>query len=132
MFTFLLLLMPLALVAPAPTDVPPAIMEAAIVRTHNVARLPAAYALRLEGKRARYRVVLDSSAHEQDGYVLFDCQTGDGTHKTIWLLTGEDVADVMEVEARLVIRHYRAWTAQNGTHLPAFTEFRLMNSRRCR
>jgi hypothetical protein len=79
------------------------------------------------GRRVRYRLELDSTEAVIDGYVSYDCRTGDGTAKTVWMLAGEEAADEMEVEARLVVCHHPGWSP-----FPAFTEYRLMDARRCR
>jgi hypothetical protein len=129
---YLFVLLPLLAVASSHADVPRDSVDATIVRTRDVACLPEETALQRQGRRARYRIELDSSEWEQGRYVAYDCRTDDMTHKTVWLVPGEEATDEMEVEARLVILRHRGWIAQDGTRFEAFTEWRLMDARRCR
>jgi hypothetical protein len=112
--------------APVPVDAPPRAVDTAIVCTYNLAMLTPEQAQRLTGKRVRYRLELNSSEAEIAGYVSFDCCTNDDTHKTVDLVAWDEVADVMELEARLIIRRHAGWGP-----FPAFTEYRLMDARRC-
>jgi hypothetical protein len=120
------LLLQLALaVAPPPADVPRVEVVAPIVRTYDVSRLSEVEAARLVGKRARFKVELDSDEWDNGRRVVIDCKTSTVEEKTLWLLPGEEAADEMTVEARLVIRHHPGWG-----QFPAFTELRLLDARR--
>jgi hypothetical protein len=98
-----------------------------VERTFTLAALTPADAARLEGKRARFRISLDS-APEQDGkYTAYDCLAPDGLIAAVWLLPGQEASDEMTVEARLVIVGHRACFG-----FPAQREYRLKNAVACR
>jgi hypothetical protein len=101
--------------------------SAEVERTFTLSALTAHQAAQLEGKRARFRISLDS-AEEQDGkYTAYDCLAPDGLIAGVWLLPGQEVRDEMTVEARLVvIDHRAAWG------FPALREYRLMDAMACR
>jgi hypothetical protein len=99
---------------------------------HDFAALTFQDALSLQGHPARYRVVLDSLPDEAGDYVLFNCLSPVGESRTVYLLPGQDVADRMTVEAVLVVRQCPPSEGPGGAHFEGFTEFRLMDARRCR
>jgi hypothetical protein len=80
-----------------------------------------AEARRLEGKRARFRVVLDSAEDFVDH--SWDCLAPDGLHATVYLRPDQEAADMMTVEARLVIIDYPA-----GFGFPPLREYRLRSA----
>src|SRR5262249_30643561 len=61
----------------------------------------AAEAERGNGRRALYRVALDSTDGEYGGFVLYDRFSPDGTEHTAWLYPGQDFEEEMGVEATL-------------------------------
>jgi hypothetical protein len=75
----------------------------------------------LAGKRAGFRVVLDSSEDFADH--SFDCLAPDGLHATMYLLPDQEAADVMTVEARLVIIDYPA-----SWGFPPLREYRVRDA----
>jgi hypothetical protein len=70
---------------------------------YDLATLTTADARSLAGKRARFRVVLDSTGEDS-----FDCLAPDGLHAAVYLAPDQDIADEMVVEARLVIIDHSA------------------------
>jgi hypothetical protein len=109
---------------------PPPPVPSAAVPAHDFAALTPAAAGHLEGKPARYRVVLDSQPWESGPHVLYDCVSADDTDRTVWLVAGQRVEKVMDVEAVLrVIRHPRQ-VAEDGTVFEMSTEYRLTEARR--
>jgi hypothetical protein len=110
--TATLLLLPLAFAA---GDVRSARIDSRAERTFYVlAELTPAEARRLEGTRARFRVVLDSL--EDDATHSWDCVAPDGLHASVFLLAGEEAADEMTVEARLVVIDHRPGFGFLGFH----------------
>src|SRR4051812_14692223 len=87
---------------PGPADAGRAIV-------YDVARLPLARALDLQGRPHRYRIVLDSTAWEDGPTVAYDVEAPTGQHGTIrlpCLPISHDYPDEFEVEAVLqVVRH---------------------------
>jgi hypothetical protein len=66
----------------------------------------------------RFRVVLDSTGDDR-----FDCLAPDGLHATVYLVPNQEVADMMVVEARLVIiDHPASWA------FAALREYRLVEA----
>jgi hypothetical protein len=107
-------LLPLAFAA---ADVPRA--DSRIERTaHVLAELTPLEARSLDGKRARFRVVLDSTGEDS-----FDCVAPDGLHATVYLLPDQEPADEMTVEARLKIINHPA-----SFGFPALREYRLLDA----
>ena len=91
--------------------------------THDFARLTTTNGL--IGKRALYRIVLDSTEGDHDGFILYDCQTQDGTFRCVWLYAGQEFADEMVVEATLVVLYHPATVGAMGTKFEGFIEYRL-------
>ncbi len=92
----------------------------AVARVHDLARLTPAGAERLQGRVALYRVALDSTAGEHDGFVLYDAVSPPWADASVWLYPGQDVEDEMTVEAELrIVRH------EGRGPFPGFTEYRV-------
>jgi hypothetical protein len=85
---------------------------------YDLATLTPADARSLVGKRARFRVVLDSTGDDS-----FDCVAPDGLHATVYLVPDQEVADEMVVEARLVIIDHPA-----SFGFAALREYRLVDA----
>ncbi len=85
----------------------------------------------LIGKRARYRVELDSPETDLDGFHCFECRSADpGDGKGIRFVPLEQIAEDevnVTVEAELRIRHIGAWGP-----VPPFTQFELHDAVRVR
>jgi hypothetical protein len=95
-------------------------------RTFVLSKLTPAEALRLDGKRARFRVALDSAEDpDWNGFVGYDCATPDDIARTVLLYRGQDLADEMTVEATLRVIRHAATVGELGTFFPTFTEYRL-------
>jgi hypothetical protein len=116
-----LLLLPLAFAA---GDVPR--LECRVERAYYLlADLTPAEARRLEGKRARFRVVLDSL--EDFATHSWDCQAPAGMHATVFLRLGQEPADAMTVEAKLWVIEFPP-----GLGFPPLREYRLLDAVRVR
>ncbi len=98
------------------------------VVAQDLARLRASEAERLEGKRAVYRVVLDSLPDWHKGFVLYDCQSTDDIGRTVWLEGGQHLAEEMAVEATLFILRHAGAVGSDGTIFAGFTEYRLVGA----
>jgi hypothetical protein len=86
-----------------------------------LADLTPAEARRLEGKRARFRVALDSL--EDVATHSFDCAAPAGLHASVYMRPGQEPADEMTVEARLWVIDFPP-----GFGLPGFREYRLVDA----
>jgi hypothetical protein len=117
---------------PVLTDVPPP-PSGEIERVHDFARLDRSEATQLHGRRATFRIRLNSEADSEAGKVVYDCLGEDGIDRTVWFINGlevEDDANEMIVEATLRIAHFEPWVAPDGMKFEAFTEYRLEDARR--
>jgi hypothetical protein len=99
-----------------------------IAVAHDLARLTASQAELLEGKRAKYWIVLDSLPDYHEGYVLYDCLSRDEIGRTVWFEGEQNLAEDMVVEATLRVLHHVASVARNGTPFQGFTEYRLTHA----
>jgi hypothetical protein len=108
------LLLPLAFAA---GDVPRA--DTRVERAcYVLAELTPIEARHLDGKRARFRVALDSSGEDS-----FDCLAPDGLHASVYLVPDQEPADEMVVEARLKVIDHPA-----SFGFPALREYRLLDA----
>src|SRR5688572_27423728 len=99
----------------------PGPIDAGRVLIHDVARLPPARALELEGRPRRYRVVVASTAWEDGPTVAYDVEAPAGQHATIRLPAlpiGHEYPDEFEVEGTLTVIHHPKRPTGGG-----FTEF---------
>jgi hypothetical protein len=86
-----------------------------------LADLTPAEARRLEGKRARFRVILVSL---EDGLThSWDCVAPAGLHASMFLRLGQEAADAMTVEARLWVIDFPP-----GLGFPPLREYRLVDA----
>jgi hypothetical protein len=116
---------------PRPLDVVPAEPQdkgGGLDRTFALADLTAAEAARLQGKQARFRIVLTSGEDQEGKYTLYDCLEPREVGATVWLLPGQEPTEQMTVEARLVVIDHKTWTAPDGTVFPGFREYRLADA----
>jgi hypothetical protein len=112
---------------PRPSELAPG-TPTEVDRAFTLADLTAAEAEHLDGKRARFRVVLDSTADHEGKHTLYDCLPPAGVEATVWLLPGQEARDEMTVEARLAIIDHKTWIAPDGTVFPGFREYRLADA----
>jgi hypothetical protein len=77
------------------------------------------------GKRAKFRIVLDSTDDTWDGFVGYDVRCPEPFYATVRLYPRQEVADEMTVEATLRVIHHPATVGAMGTLFPAFLEYRL-------
>ena len=108
--------------APRVADAPSPRTDTRVERAcYFLADLTLAEARRLEGKRARFRVVLGSL--EDVATHSFDCVAPDGTHASVYLRLGQEAAASMVVEGRLwVIDH------APGLGFPPWRECRVVDA----
>jgi hypothetical protein len=93
--------------------------------------LPPDEAIRLQGRRERFRVRLDSAVSLVRGYSVAEVVVaGADDLGTVWMQPGESLDDVLEVEARLVVVRHRPVVGANGTLFDGFTELRLVDAAR--
>jgi len=119
---------PLALLLLALVAVPAVAAELPPVPGRVVfSTLTVAEAQKLDGRRARFVVVLDSEAADRGGSVVYDCRSRDDTLRSVWLVAGQDVAAEMTVDAVLRLRYVPA-----GHGFAGFWEYRLTEARRVR
>jgi hypothetical protein len=97
--------------------------RADVERTFTLPELTPADAAQLAGKRARFRISLDSAPDQDCKYTTYDCLAPLGLAAAVWLLPGHKVQDEMVVEARLVIVDHRACFG-----FPAQREYRLKDA----
>jgi hypothetical protein len=107
---FLLLLLP--------TDLPR--ISTAVVRTHDLALLTHREAQRLDGRRVRVRVDLESEPGDASGAIVYDCVSPDAINRTVWLVPRQRVKDVMDVEGV-----FRLLWRPPGCGLPGYWEYRV-------
>lgn len=94
------------------------------VEVRDLATLGPAAAARLRGVPALYRVERDSLAGElDDGCTGMDCVSVDAVYRSVRLLPGEPVGDVMFVRATLVILEHGATYG-----FPPLLEYRLVGA----
>ncbi len=93
--------------------------------THDLARLTPSEARLLEGKRAKFRLVLSSVPDTQDAFVLYECPSNDDIGRTIWLDLAQELAEDMVVEATLRILHHPGAAEAPGVPPRVFVEYRL-------
>jgi hypothetical protein len=132
---YLFLLLPLLVVAPSPAELPRVRLEAAIIRGHDFAALTRAEALQLAGKRAWFRVVLDSSEvgseTEANSKVAYYCITHDSVHRTLMFVEGEKLGRKMVVEATLMITGIPTYfDIVDGSRQEGYTEYLLRGVKR--
>jgi hypothetical protein len=79
----------------------------------------------LRGRRATFRITLDSDYDREGEYALLDCAGDDQAHRTVWFFGDEVGEDEMTVEATLHVIQHGGWGP-----FPALTEYRLLDARR--
>src|SRR5262245_7883999 len=111
--TFLLLLVP--------ADVP-RISTAVVEPTYDLALLSHRLAGQLDGHRVRFRVDLESEPGETDDgrAIVYDCISPDAVNRTVWLVPGQRVKDVMDVEGV-----FRLLWRPPGSGFPGYFEYRV-------
>src|SRR5262249_9780255 len=95
-------------------------VDPADVHAHDFATPAMADAQRLEGKPTLFRVTLDTDTEpeERDGLTCADCEGSGDPLRTVYLHPGQEVVDVMTVEATLRILCYPAVTGADGSWRP--------------
>jgi hypothetical protein len=117
----------IALLTLCPADVPQG-PDDRTVRAYELATLTPAEARLLEGRRARYLVVRDSLPDWEGRYTSYDAVAPLDLCASVYFIRERDCDGI--VEATLTIVEHRAWTTPDGTCFEAFTEYRLMDTRR--
>jgi len=124
----------LALATSALADAPPP-PSGETERIHDFASVSLSEASHLHGRRALFRIKLNKEADSEAGRLVYDCVGKDDTDRTVWFISGYEVADEWEemiVEATLRVVHREPWTAPDGMRLEAFIGYWLEDARRCR
>jgi hypothetical protein len=106
-----------------------------VERIHDFATVCRSEAFHLNGRRALFRIQLNTEADSEAGRLVYDCVGKDGTNRAVWFISGQEVEDdqkEMIVEATLRIVHREPWTAPDGMRFEAFTGYWLEDARRCR
>jgi hypothetical protein len=89
--------------------------------------LTLAEAQKLDGRRGRFVITLDSAPADRGGFVVYDCAGHDDTLRTVWLVAGQEADREMTVDAVLRLRYVPARGAFTG-----FWEYRLTDAGRVR
>src|SRR5262249_1832944 len=63
--------------------------------------LSLAEAQKLDGRRGRFAVVLDSAPADRGGFVVYDCAGHDDALRSVWLVPGQEIDREMVVDAVL-------------------------------
>jgi len=113
-------------VLPAAPDAP-ALPDASVVVTYDMATLTPAEATRLNGERARFRVALDDSCAMQGHRGVYQVVSPDDAVATVRLPAVPDVGGALTVEATLCVIHHPARVI-GATPFPPFTEYRLIDA----
>src|SRR5215813_406456 len=131
----LLLFLPFSLLLipsgkPRPTDLQRSEPDASAERAHDFAKLTASEAEHLQGKPARYRIVLDSREWEHDGLMVYDCKSIDRIRRSVCFALGQDTEeDELTVEAVLRIIDHAPAVGADGMQFEGFREYRLVEAR---
>jgi hypothetical protein len=99
--------------------------SASRIRVYDLATLTEAEARRLEGRRALFRILLDSEPGERGRFVWYDCVSPDAVYSSVSLYPGEAVegtATVAAVFRRIV---HPPTVGADGSALDGLTEYRL-------
>jgi hypothetical protein len=101
---------------------------------HDLASISLRQAENLHGRKARYRVTVDSMAWTHENYIFYDCQSIDDVSRTMWFFADEEVDEerVMIVEGCSKVIHHLPTVGEMGTKFPGFMEYRLMDVQRVR
>jgi hypothetical protein len=114
-------------------DRPEPLRHDRLIRTLAFASLTEDQAMRLDGRRARFLVVVEPLTEDEEaGQGSSECKGTDEVYRTIWLRAGQEVQGPVEVEATLRVLRFRPQHFQDGTFFAGFTEYRLLRARPCR
>jgi hypothetical protein len=102
-----------------PADVTP-IPTAVVEQSYDLALLSHRQAQRLDGRRVHIRVDLGSEPGDASGAIVYDCASADDVNRTVWLMPGQTVKDVMTVEGV-----FRLLWRQPGNGFPGYWEYRV-------
>ncbi len=85
----------------------------------------------LVGQRVRLRVVVDSTVDEFGDRAVCNVLVCDPADEgTVELYAGQKVEDGMTVEGIMRVLHHPVWLNKDGTRLPGYTEYRLVDAGR--
>ncbi len=83
---------------------------APVARTYDLAALSWADAVRPQGRRAVYRVSLDSGGDTEGRYTFYECVSQDEALRTVWFVGDlEDEEGAQLVEGTLRVLCHGAW-----------------------
>ena len=99
----------------------------AVEQSYDLALLSHRQAQHLDGRRVRFRVDLESETADVGGAIVYDCASLDAVNRTVWLVPGQRVKDVMEVEGV-----FRLLWRPVGNGFPGYWEYRVEGAWRSR
>jgi hypothetical protein len=94
------------------------------VITHDFACITSS----LDGHRARFRIILESTAEPCGNFLMYDCQSDNAVNRAVLLPKSTDAHRTMVVDATLRVIRHPASVGDGGTPFRAFTEFRLVDA----
>jgi hypothetical protein len=100
--------------------------------TYDLDRMSMTEALTIRGRRATFRLVLDSLPDEHEGMTLYDAVAVDSAYGSVFLAPGQVVREGEEaitVQATLRVL-FHAGGVIDETYFPPLTEFRLVDALR--
>jgi hypothetical protein len=98
--------------------------RAPVARTLDFSALTWPEAVRLQGRRVRVVMELDSDDDHEGEYVLFECVSRDKALRTVWFTGQREDEGVPWVEGTLQVIYHGGWG-----WFPGFVEYRLMDAR---
>jgi hypothetical protein len=101
-----------------PADVPR--IPTGVERSLDLATLTHRQAQQLDGRRVRIRVELESEPGDTGVAIGYDRASPDDVNRTVWLVPGQRVKDVMDVEGV-----FRLLWRGPGNGFPGFWEYRV-------
>jgi hypothetical protein len=104
----------------------PANHEAIIRSVYDLAKLTPAQARRLHGRRATFRIALDTDAYREGQHDIYGCISDETIERSLFVPAGVEIDNQATVEALLcVIEHTPA--VIGNTFFMGFTEYRLLS-----
>jgi hypothetical protein len=85
----------------SPADAPSLSTQA--VRVLDLALMSHSAVVAEEGHRGLFRVDLESRPGDAGTHVFYDCASPNDVNRTVWLWSGQTIADTMIVEATLTL-----------------------------
>jgi hypothetical protein len=85
----------------------------------------------IDGRRAIWRIVLDSPGDVEGAHHVYQCAGKDAVLRTVWLAAeqGDEPAEVIVADAVLHVIHHKEKITATGERFEGFTEYRLREER---